>query len=143
MRTFTTLLAIVALALHLLLGCCWHHAHGSNETGGHQHAHDSAHVHLPSWLCTSHDEHCHHEHEHGDTEDGETTPHAPCSDPQCVYLVVSQLSPPAANDLVLPLAFVELPVSCDSQVVAAFDFPGHSKISPHVRRHLALNHFLN
>lgn len=144
MRTLTTLLAIAALALHLLLGCCWHHAHGGSATAEHHHAHDGAHVHLPSWLWAGADDHCHHhEHEHGDSDKGETTPHAPCSDPQCVYLVVSQLTPPAANDLVWPSLTFEQLVPAESLVVAAFEFAGQQHFSPHVRRHLALNHFLN
>lgn len=147
MRTITTLLAIAAFALHLLLGCCWHHAHGADELSEHHHAsHGCNHVHLPSWLCptaASHGDHQHHEHEHDGSGDSDTTPHPPCSDPLCVYLISGQVALPAPSDLALPVAFVDLQTANAAAIVSVAAGAPHDKFSLHVRRHHALCQFLN
>ena len=70
MRPVVTLLALFAFTVHLLLGCCAHHAHGDEGLGTHQHGgHSYNHVHLPGWIC-SHSHHgCgHHGHDHSEHE---------------------------------------------------------------------------
>lgn len=156
MRTCTTLLAIFAFGLHLLLGCCWHHAHGADELQGHQHDANGLHVHLPQWLtpstasaakCCSH-KHSHGKepaHEHSQPTEGEApaTPHAPCSDPQCVYMVSSPVQVDAAQDISLPVMLIDQQFQVAEFRIHIEDLAGHEKISPHLRRHLALSRLLN
>jgi hypothetical protein len=140
MRTLTTLLAIFAFGLHLLLGCCWHHAHGADELHGHQHDAVGHHVHLPK--CCSHSHSHGSENEHSQSEDA-PAPHAPCSDPQCVYLVSSPLQVDAAQDVVLPLAPVDLQLQSAEFRTSIHNLAEHEKNPPHLRRHLALSRLLN
>jgi len=148
MRTCPTLLAIFAFALHLLLGCCWHHAHGASELAGHHHdSHGCSHVHLPTWFWSSAPapcEHHHHgHHDHDDSDDTDTTPHAPCSDPQCVFLVSGQLTAPADSDLHMPIASVDCLLVQHDSTAEVVDLAPREKAHPHLRRHLALSRFLN
>lgn len=160
MRICTTLVAIFAFALHLMLGCCWHHAHGQDELPGHDHAAAGQHVHLPQWLkpassqCSGHG-HSHagpHDHQHSHdnvpaesvpSQDSPVAPHAPCSDPQCVYLTITQVEAPAAHDIAVPfIAIVQLAVP-QASLTSVHDLTPHEECPPHLRRHLALSRLLN
>jgi len=146
MRPVVTLLALFAFTVHLLLGCCAHHAHGDEGLGTHQHGgHSYNHVHLPGWIC-SHSHHgCgHHGHDHSEhEEESQPTPHVPCSDPQCVFAAVDQGELATAGNI------QSMPVmACESLMAnqwlgSTLAFAEHEKIPPHVRRHLALSRFLN
>jgi hypothetical protein len=137
MRIFTTLLAILAFTLHLMLGCCWHHAHGAEELAGHQHAGEGHHVHLPT--CSGH------HHSHNDQQDApvDPAPHVPCSDPQCVFTVSGQVQVPVAHDVALPLAIVDQQPADSLLLAFVHDLAEHEKVPPHLRRHLALSRLLN
>lgn len=142
MRTFTTLLAIVTFVLHLLLGCCWHHAHGADELSGHQHEANGHHVHLP-YCGHSHPHGSQPDHEHSHPEESPVTPHAPCSDPQCVYLISSPVQVEASPDIVLPMLLIDQQLQPASMRASIDDLAGYEKILPHLRRHLALSRLLN
>lgn len=142
MRNFTTLLAIFAFGLHVLLGCCWHHAHGADELHGHQHEAVGHHVHLPQCCSHSHLHNAAHEQEHPQSEET-PAPHAPCSDPQCVYLVSSPLQIEIAQDVMLPLAPIDLQLQAADFRASIHDLAEDENFSPHLRRHLALSRLLN
>jgi len=143
MRPTTTLIAAAAFTLHIMLGCCWHHAHGHDAEPGHVHAaqtYDHVHEHCHGGLSHFHGE----QHQHGD-ESEESEPATPehCSDPQCVYVNASKTPLPLCNQVML------LPVVV-SDTMLALHSPASShvlddlgKYPPPVRRHAALEHFLN
>ncbi|WP_254508923.1 hypothetical protein [Anatilimnocola floriformis] len=141
MRIFTTLIAIFALALHLLLGCCWHHAHGAEELTSHQHESAGHHVHLPGCCGHSHSQAADHDDEA--PADSDSAPSIPCSDPQCVYVVSGQAQVPAAHDIALPLAIVDQQPAETLVIAFVHDLAEQERISPHLRRHLALSRLLN
>lgn len=134
MRSILTLLATAAFSLHILLGCCWHHAHGAGEMPGHVHgpqAYDHVHVHGHG--------HCTHEHSDSDPEDH----HEFCSDPQCIYLHAG----PVTFEFVQPVALLSVVASdvlfstSARPVLAQWDDRGKSP--PDVPLFLAFEHFLN
>lgn len=140
MRTITTLLAIFSFGLHLLLGCCWHHAHGADEIPGHNHAANGRHVHLP---CCGHSHAHDNQPEQEQSDESPVTPHAPCSDPQCVYLLSSPVLVDAAQDIALPVLLNDQQLQAVDFRASIHDLAGHEKFSPHLRRHLALSRLLN
>jgi hypothetical protein len=169
MRICTTLVAICAFALHLMLGCCWHHAHGQDELPGHDHATAGQHVHLPQWLtpvaapstapstekCSGHShshsgqpDHHHHTHdsapvESAPSQDSPVTPHAPCADPQCVYVATTQIEAPAAHNIAIPFVLIVQLAVPQTSLTSVYDLTPHEECPPHLRRHLALSRLLN
>ncbi len=144
MRILTTLLAIFAFGLHLLLGCCWHHAHAADELPGHRHAAVGHHIHLPLCCGHGHVHDCAHEHgqEHSQSEDV-PAPHAPCSDPQCVYLLTLPVQIDSAQNSPLPLAVIDLQSPATDYCASTLDLAEREKSPPHLRRHLALSRLQN
>jgi hypothetical protein len=72
--------ALAAFLLHVLLGCCVHHAH-AEQGGGDASAHRASHL----------EEHCGHHHEEGTDEQ---VPHAPgesCHHVDCVFDSVAKV----------------------------------------------------
>jgi hypothetical protein len=155
MRSFLTLLALFAFSLHLLLGCCAHHAHGEEGLPGHQHPGNGYnHIHLPAWLSPATKTCCHHGHDHSHPgqkheHDSSPTPHVPCADPECVFVAAGQ-SDSSHLDFVCVDHSASLPVTSDERLREALapglntrDSARNPAISPHLRRHLALSRFLN
>lgn len=75
-----SLLALLPMLLHSILGCCWHHAHHSACHPGNPRIVCQSSIELPTYTdhATSP---CHH-HEHGTGEPGES-PTEPCQDSPC------------------------------------------------------------
>lgn len=140
MRTIFTLFATAVLSLHILLGCCWHHAHGAGAMPGHVHgpqAYD--HVHVQALVPVHHHSGCDHEHDDSDKPEH----HDICTDPQCMYLnagvvtfdfhyLVATLPVANSDSLSQPNA---------RQICGRWDDRGKSP--PDVPLFLAYEHFLN
>ncbi|QDU26928.1 hypothetical protein ETAA8_20120 [Anatilimnocola aggregata] len=143
MRSAITLIATAAFSLHLMLGCCWHHAHGANA--------DAEHVHGPQAYDHCHDHenglaHFHaHDHENATPNSDESLPATPevCTDPQCSYLNVGKSPLPQCDLIALlpPVVSEQLVTSRTLLTARAIDDFG--RYPPPVRRHAALEHFLN
>lgn len=147
MRPVITFIAIVSFSLHLLLGCCWHHAHGDDCPPGHSHglqAYDHSHAHGHHDHATH--QHATHEHGSGDStpagEDSEP-PTSSCCDLQCSYVSVEAAAAPHC-DLVtlLPIKLVE-PTSFASNCVVYVTLEEGDTFEPPVRLHLAHAQLLN
>jgi hypothetical protein len=70
MHSIATFIAAAAFSLHVLLGCCWHHAHEREP-------------HAKELLAATHDHShagCHHDHDADEGDHPEV-----CRAPQCVY----------------------------------------------------------
>jgi hypothetical protein len=146
MRPFITAIALLAFTVHLLLGCCAHHAHGEEGLRGHQHnGHSYNHARLPGWLCSNSHHGCDHHghHNQGHEEDSQPTPHVPCSDPQCVFAEFDQSALSAMDHVQSTPVTVSERLLASQWLGTSLEFAEQEKISPHVRRHVALSHFLN
>lgn len=80
MRTFITLVAIIALVFHVVVGCCAHHAHAQCEGS---HAVDNA--------ADDHAGHCHHKHKSHSSQNDEPKRGTTCEGYSCVFTGVSRL----------------------------------------------------
>lgn len=80
LQVCAAILTSAAVLLHAVLGCCWHHSHGEQET--------AAHASEPRATCHHHATHersgSAHEHEGGTGE--QECPESPCSEPPCDFL---------------------------------------------------------
>ncbi|WP_425617632.1 hypothetical protein NA78x_001313 [Anatilimnocola sp. NA78] len=142
MRSIITHIAVSAFTLHIMLGCCWHHAHGADAEPGHVHsaqAYDHVHEHSHGGLSHFHGE------RRADDDSDESKPATPepCSDPQCVYVHASKSPLPlccqvAALPVIVSQTLPQLPLRISHR---SLDDLG--KYPPPVRRHVALEHFLN
>jgi hypothetical protein len=101
MQAFVASLTAALLFIHTVLGCCWHHAHGS----------------APS---VSQAAHCCHHHQHDDDSKPSQTP-AKCKvdcEGACTYIVPQKVQIKAPQWVAMDLPAV-LPSMADCQVEAA------------------------
>jgi hypothetical protein len=83
MRSILTHIAIVALLLHVTLGCCAHHAHAAARFDGNDHATTADHVHRHA----AEEEPC------SSDQDREHCPSDRCDELQCSFLRLAKSSP--------------------------------------------------
>jgi hypothetical protein len=136
MRSIVSIVTAVAVSLHIVLGCCAHHAHGRSDGSGAGHRHDAS-------------EHaCSHHHDHDDANTpGEPQaplfpPHDDCHESHCDVVLI------AAKSFTPELAVVLLPPAADEQAtwlawqrIATCE--PRDPIEPNVRPHLLHQVFLN
>lgn len=141
MRPFLTLIATAAFSLHILLGCCWHHAHGANAPPGHVHtAQAYDHVHVQALVPEKHHHSgCQHQHESDDEQEHQGI----CTDPQCVFLhagaVIFDLDSQVAT---LPV-IVSDSLSERVMLTHRAQWDDRGKLPPDVPLYLAFAHLLN
>lgn len=80
MRTFITVVAIIALVFHVVVGCCAHHVHA--DCGG---------SHAAANAADDHAGHCHHKHKPHSSQNEEPKRDTTCDEPPCVFTGVSKL----------------------------------------------------
>src|SRR5262245_16709833 len=87
MRSIISLITAFAVLLHLVLGCCGHHAHGQTHANcPHEHS-DAA----PTGSC--HAGHCH-DHQEAPAQPSEPAlpPHEDCHESHCTFHIASAMS---------------------------------------------------
>jgi hypothetical protein len=145
MRTIVTTIAIAAYTLHLMLGCCWHHAHGADCPPGHVHgpqAYDHVHVHLHDH---SHADHQHHQPltptQSSDQDDSQ--PGASCGDGQCSYVVAEVVTIPQCDLVTLLPTVTSQPLVFATIGARSSWVDEQGSYAPPVRAHLAHSQLLN
>jgi hypothetical protein len=134
MHRFTTLLTAAAFAIHMVIGCCWHHDHGACEHGVCEH--EAGHE-LAESADGGHDlgfseGHAHHHH-CPDHHQG------PCHGTPCVAVQESQATVPVIHEFSIFLA--DLPAKATPTAESVGQQGGFTvteDVSPPLRRHLML-----
>ncbi len=130
---FSTVITAIALLLHALLGCCWHHGHA--HAMGCDHQHGAA---LAESACHEHS------HEHDDAEDSQSQPQPDggcpesCDEGSCVF-VRAESNPAGQMALAGAVDFVPLPLAATHDGTANWAgqyVPIHLDVGPPVRTHL-------
>ena len=128
----TRIIAVAAFAFHILVGCGWHQHGASAASGTGQHCSAISHG-----SC------------HAETDSPPDEQHSPSENPDdcgvvsCVYVSAQQVEVPSPTDasaapIIVPSVHEFEPIGCSGR---GLDM---GKLRPpHVRRHLALRHFLN
>lgn len=128
----TRIIAAAAFAFHILVGCGWHQ-HGAVAANG------------DGQRCSA----ISHGSCHAATESPPDEQHSPSENPDdcgvvsCVYVSVQQVEVPSPTDasaapIIMPPLHEFVSIACSGQGLNTGEL--HSS---HVRRHLALRHFLN
>lgn len=101
MHSLITHFTIAALALHISLGCCAHHAHGCEPAVQQAEAECEA---CPHHVGRDHGE------EPGDSHN--KAPHSPCDEQDCSFVVGAKIVAPQ-SDMVVPLAMANAAASTE------------------------------
>ena len=127
MHTALNLITAAALLTHMLVGCCWHHAHACEE-----HVDASAELINSAVECDSHG----HQHSESGDHDGDSS-HDDCDGQSCV--ATCDLSPQGFHgiDLTLHLAFDISPQTTQAFAISRDQTQVERDTGPSVRPHLA------
>ena len=139
MRTIVCLTTALAFALHIGLGCCFHHAHAADGNTC-QHPPEADQDSLE--LATSGHTHSHadHDHQHADESPASPTPdscpHEECKSGKCVFVSISKVDLSQLANISLPAILVHesLEVLADGASILNSDFGGPPKLP--LRLHL-------
>lgn len=117
MRRIVVLLTNAMFAGHVLLGCCWHHAHGEAVADEPRHAecchHACAHHELPVTAQSAED----HEHEPADRE----SPATPCDQGRCQFVKCEM----QRIDLTAGICWIPLATAADAMPSNEVDLNAH------------------
>ena len=136
MRTVVSHLVAVALTLHTLLGCCWHHAHESDANVAQVEIESTASAH---GCCHSHRAHDLVEHDEDQSIPSDPVDHSPdaCGE-TCQYVSVSRVQVDSLVDLAV-LDFLPAESSVASAIgnsVLRFGTSDAAVYPPPLRLHL-------
>lgn len=134
MRSIVSIVTALAVSLHIVLGCCAHHAHGRSDGSGAGHQHDAS-----KHACSHHHDDAN---SPGEPQAPLFPPHEDCHESHCDVVLIAAKSftpelavallPPAADEQATWLAWQRI-ATCEPR----------DPIEPNVRPHLLHQVFLN